>query len=81
MEMVTEKGDFLGNYLGLLSGLSMDSKIKIIEALNVDIRNNGVLETDWIDRLYGSFISDKPAEEIVSELRLNRRFSREVAGF
>jgi hypothetical protein len=59
----------------------MGSKIKIIEALNVDIRNNSVLETDWIDRLYGSFISDKSAEEIVSELILNRRFSREVAGF
>jgi hypothetical protein len=81
METITEKEAFLGNYLGLLSGLSMESKIKIIEALNIDIKNNGALKTDWIDKLYGSFISDKSAESIVSELRHNRLFSREVTGF
>jgi hypothetical protein len=81
MKMVIENEDFLGNYLGLLNGLSRETKIKLVENLNFDIKNNIVLETDWIDKLYGSFISDKPAEVIISELRSNRRFSREVTGF
>jgi hypothetical protein len=81
MEMVIENEDFWGNYLGLLNGLNRESKIKLVESLNFDIKNNIVSETDWIDKLYGSFISDKPAETIISELRLNRLFNREVTGF
>jgi hypothetical protein len=81
MEMVMENDDFLGNYLGLLNGLSRESKIKLVENLNFDINNNIVSETDWIDKLYGSFISDKSAETIISELRSDRRFNRKVIGF
>jgi len=47
---------------------------------NEDFLGN-YLETDWIDKLYGSFISDKSAETIISELRSDRQFSREVTGF
>ena len=81
MEMVIENEDFLGNYLGLLNSLSRESKIKLVENLNLDIANNVVSETGWIDKLYGSFVSDKSAEMIISELRADRQFSREVTGF
>ena len=81
MEMIIKNEDFLGNYLGLINGLSRESKIKLVENLNFDIKNNIASETDWIDKLYGSFISDKTAETIISELRSDRRFSREVTGF
>jgi len=81
METLIENEVFLGNYLGLLHGLSKESKIRLVEILNFDIRNNTVSETDWIDNLYGSFISDEPAEVIISELRSSRRFNREIIGF
>ena len=81
MEMTIGKDDFLENYLGLLNGLSRESKIKLIESLNSDIRNNTALETDWIDKLYGSFVSDIPVELMVSDIRMARRFSREVTSF
>jgi hypothetical protein len=81
MEMMIENEDFLGNYLGLLNSLSRESKIKLVENLNLDIKNNIMPKTDWIDKLYGSFISDKSAEAIISELRSDRRFSREITGF
>jgi hypothetical protein len=81
MEMVIKNDVFLENYLGLLNSLSRESKIKLVENLTFDINNNLVSETDWIDKLYGSFISDKPAETIISELRSDRRFIREVIGF
>jgi len=81
MEMTIKNEDFLGNYLGLLNGLSRESKIKLVENLNSDIKNNVVSETDWIDKLYGSFKSDKSAETIISEIRSDRLFSREVTSF
>jgi len=80
MEISMENGDILGNYLGLLSGLSRESKIKIVEALNRDIKNNITVETESMDKLYGSFVSNKSAEDIISELRADRRFCRETAG-
>ena len=78
MEMVIEDDRFLENYLGLLSGLSRESKIKLVESLTSDIKNNTVSENEWIDKLYGSFVSDIPAESMISEIRADRRFSREM---
>jgi hypothetical protein len=81
METAIENEDFLENYLGLLNGLSKESKIKLVESLNFDIKNNTVsTKNDWIDKLYGSFVSDKPAETMISEIRSDRRFSREILG-
>jgi len=81
MEMIIEDDVFLENYLGLLNGLSRESKIKLIANLNIDIKNDIVSEIDWIDKLYGSFVSEKSAETIISELRSDRRFIRELSGF
>ncbi|MCL2412110.1 MAG: hypothetical protein FWC97_10765 [Treponema sp.] len=72
---------FLENYLGLLSSLSRESKIKLVENLNFKINNDIIPEIDWIDKLYGSFVSDKPAELLISEIRAARRFNREMKGF
>jgi hypothetical protein len=80
MEIAMENENLLKNYLGLLNGLSKETKIKLVESLNFDIKNNGVSKNDWIDKLYGSFVSDKPVETMISELRSDRRFSREILG-
>ena len=80
MEMIVENETFLDNYLGLLSGLSRESKIKLVESLSFDIKNSTVSETNWIDELYGSFISDKSAETLISQIRADRRFIRETIG-
>ena len=81
MEMAMKNEVLLENYLGLLSSLSRESKIKLVESLNVDIINSVSSGNNWIDELYGSFVSDMPAEVLISEIRANRRFNREVAGF
>jgi hypothetical protein len=72
---------FLGIYLGLLSSLSKESKIKLVESLNLEINNNITSETNWIDELYGSFVSDKPVEMQISEIRADRRFNHEITSF
>jgi hypothetical protein len=81
MEMPIENEVFLGNNLGLLSSLSRESKIKLVESLNFEIKNNITSETNWIDELYGSFVSDKPVEMQISEIRADGRVNREITGF
>ena len=76
-----ENKAILENYLGLLSGLSKEYKMKVVESLNYEIEKDSNTETDWIDRLYGSFVSEKNAENIIAEIRSNRRFTREIPGF
>jgi hypothetical protein len=66
---------------GLLNALGKESKIKLVESLDFDRKNNTVSKNDWIDKLYGSFVSDMPAEIMVSAIRSDRRFSREIPGF
>jgi len=80
MEMAMKNEVLLENYLGLLSSLSRESKIKLVESLNFDIKNDVLLKNNWIDELYGSFVSDKPVEELIFEIRANRRFNREIVG-
>ena len=80
MAFKKEDHTLLENYLGLLSSLSREYKIKLVENLNKDIGRNTSLSNDWIDRLYGSFISNMSAEEMITELRSNRRFAREIKG-
>jgi len=81
MEIAMGDEAFLENYLGLLNGLSRESKIKLVKSLTSDIKNNAVSGSDWIDKLYGSFVSDTPAEAMISRIRADRRFSREIANF
>jgi len=81
MEMAIREEDFLDNYLGLINGLSKESKMKLVESLNSDIKNNTIVEKDWIDKLYGSFVSNISAEAMISEIRTNRWFNREIADF
>jgi hypothetical protein len=71
----------LDNYLGLLNGLSRECKIKLVESLNFEIAEVNDSKNDWIDTLYGSFISDKSAEDMISEIRSDRRFTNRVYGF
>ncbi|GMO38538.1 MAG: hypothetical protein Ta2B_18130 [Termitinemataceae bacterium] len=81
MEKVYDNTVLLENYMGLLNSLSREYKIKLVEYLNSDIKNNVVPEADWIDKLYGSFVSDKSVEDMISEIRSSRRFNRGAIEF
>ena len=81
IEPNAENNDLLENYLGLLSGLSKEYKMKVIESLNYEIEKDHKPGNDWIDKLYGSFISEKSAENIITEIKSDRRFTREITGF
>lgn len=66
------------SYSALFVGLSLQSKKELMSRLAQSIENeNRKLETD--SRFYdsfGAFASEKPAEEIVKEIRESRTFRR-----
>jgi len=74
IEPNAESNDLLENYLGLLSSLSKEYKMKVIETLKYEIEKGSNSGNEWIDKLYGSFISEKSAENIITEIKSDRRF-------
>ena len=60
------------NYFRLLSGLGRENKIKIIAKLTNSIIEEEPDKNDIIDKLFGSFKSDKSAEEIIEEIKKGR---------
>lgn len=69
------------NYYGLLSRLSREAKMKLIEKLSNSIVVKTVDNNDAIDRFFGAFNSDKNAEEIIQEITESRRFNRKIEPF
>jgi len=81
LDNTIENKVLLENYLGLLNGLSKECKMKLVEKLSFDIAEENSSKNDWIDALYGSFTSEKSAEDMISEIRSARRFTHKVYGF
>jgi hypothetical protein len=61
-------------YSGLFESLSSVSKLELLERLAKSIKKgNKSKEKDFL-KSFGAFASDKSAEEIIKEIRDNRKF-------
>ncbi|WP_291287956.1 hypothetical protein [Flavobacterium sp.] len=69
---VTDK-NLLETYSNLFEGLSFSNKIELIERLTKSIKGTKSKESNFY-KSFGAFGSEKPAEEIVSEIKSNRNF-------
>lgn len=67
----------LETYLSLLRNLSSNSKLELISALSLSMKNeqpaNGLAKT-----LFGVFETNKSAEQIIEEVKQSRYFNRKV---
>lgn len=61
-------------YTGLLEGLNTNSKIELIENLSKTLMEDANIKEKSFYKSFGAFESDKSAEEIISEIKLSRRF-------
>ena len=68
----------LDNYFGLIRNLSPEIKINLIEKIAKTLKENISSHKTSIDDAFGAWQSDKSADEIISELRKNRNFNREI---
>jgi hypothetical protein len=69
---------FLNNYFGLLKNLSPEHKLALIKRLSTSIKSSKKPLKTNINDLFGAFVSDSSADEIISEIKGTRNFSRQV---
>lgn len=61
-------------YTGLMDGLSTRNKIELMENLSKALKSDPKIKEDLFYKSFGAFASDKSAEEIISEIKLSRKF-------
>lgn len=70
------KFNLVDSYLGLLNNLSTESKLELIAKLSESLKGSQQPTDKSVKDLYGAFISEKSAEEIIAELKASRNFNR-----
>ena len=61
-------------YSGLFEGLSSESKTELIENLSKSLEAGKKNKESNFYKSFGSFASDKSAEEIIADIKSSRRF-------
>ncbi|MFZ0598368.1 MAG: hypothetical protein WAM46_15400 [Flavobacterium sp.] len=69
---ITDK-KILESYSDLFEGLSFSNKLELIERLTKSLKVAKSKENNFY-KSFGAFSSEKSAEEIVSEIKSNRKF-------
>ena len=62
------------NYSMLFEGLNSLTKIELIESLTKSLKREKEAKKDHFFDSFGAFGSEKPAEEIVTEIKASRSF-------
>jgi hypothetical protein len=68
----------IDTYLTLLKSLSPDSQLELISRLSASLRGSRESVGQSLSSLYGSFISKRSADEIISDLKNSRSFNRKT---
>ena len=64
----------VNSYSELFEGLSSVSKIELIESLSESLKTEKKTKESDFYKAFGAFGSDKPAEEIIADIKKSRRF-------
>jgi predicted metal-binding transcription factor (methanogenesis marker protein 9) len=80
MKAAEIKFNLIDSYLGLLSNLSPDSKLELIAKLSETLKGSKKPTEKSVKDLYGAFVSEKSADEIIAELKDSRNFTRKIDG-
>jgi len=76
----TEK-HIVESYTDLLEGLSPLSKIELIENLSKSLKAENKFKDGAFYQSFGAFASDKPAEDIIKDIKASRRFKKKHVAF
>ncbi len=64
----------IDSYSGLFEGLSSINKLELIERLSKSLKTEIKTKEDKFYESFGAFGSDQSAEEIIADIKLNRKF-------
>ncbi len=65
------------SYYKNLRDLSPEIKMELISRLSASIKDKPKTNEKMVDKLFGSFISDNTAEEIIEEIKKDRTINKE----
>jgi predicted metal-binding transcription factor (methanogenesis marker protein 9) len=71
----------IDNYFGLLRSLSKENKLRLIDKLSKSIVDEAAKDENLADKFFGAFKSEKSAEDIITEIRNSRTFTRTIEAF
>jgi len=69
------KINLINSYLDLLKTLNPKIKLELIERLSRSLKGPKKKPNKSVNDLYGQFISKKPADDIIQEIKISRNFS------
>jgi hypothetical protein len=74
----TEK-NIIENYLGLFENLNAISKLELIEKLTKSLKSESKSKERNFYKSFGAFSTEKSSDEIIAEIKSNRKFkSKEI---
>ncbi len=85
MKAANLKFNLIDSYLGLLENLSPDNKLELISILSDSLKSSKK-QTEKnseksLDDLCGAFIFDKTSDDLISDLKNSRNFTRNIKEF
>jgi len=69
----------IDGYLGLLKNLSPDNKLELIARLSKSMKSTKKAKADSLKSLYGAFISEQSADDLIEDIKKARTFNRKRA--
>lgn len=66
------------NYFNVIKNLSPDIRLELISKISDSLRTSKIKKDDSWKSLFGAFVSDESAEEIISHLRNSRYTERQI---
>ena len=77
--MSTFEFNVIESYFGLLKNLTPDRKQELIARLSKSIKTSQKNHKESLKSLFGAFLSDKSADELIEEIKSARNFNRKTA--
>lgn len=73
--------NIIETYFGLLKNLNDDSKLELIAKLTSSLKTTKQTKTDSLKSLYGAFVSNLTADQIIADLKKSRTFKHKRVAF
>ena len=73
--------NLIDSYFSLLKNLSSNGKLELIAKLSESIKTKKSQKTESLSSLYGAFISQQSADDLINDIEKERTFTRKRAEF
>jgi hypothetical protein len=73
--------EIINGYWGLLSNLTPNLKLRLIERLSRSISKDISTKNNHFERSFGAWIDSRESDEIIMEIRNSRAFNRQIESF